>query len=44
MGSIENLKTLKNHSFLKKYSIIICIICRKYKNEDEKKFKEEASR
>ena len=38
--SIEILKTLKYHTFLKKHQLFLFIICSKCKNEDEKIFKE----
>ena len=38
--SIENSKTIKYHTFLKK-TLVIYIICNKCGNEDEKIFKEE---
>ena len=40
--SIENSKTIKYHTFLKK-TLVIYIICNKCGNEDEKIFKEEES-
>ena len=42
MVSIENLKSLKYHTFSKK-TLVLSIICSKSKNEDEKIFKEEES-
>ena len=39
--SIENSKTLNNHTFLKK--TVLSVICSKCKNEDENIFKEEKS-
>ena len=42
MVSIENLKSLKCHTFSKK-TLVLSIICSKSKNEDEKIFKEEES-
>ena len=35
MGSIENLKTIEYHLFLKK-QLVISVICSKCDNEDEK--------
>ena len=42
MISIGNLKILKHHIFWKK-TLVLAIICSKYKNEDKKLFKEEES-
>ena len=42
MVIIENLKTLKYHTFSKK-TLVFSIICSKCENEDENIFKEEES-
>ena len=42
MVDIEQLKTIKHHTFLKK-KLVISIICSKYGSKDEKVFKEEKS-
>ena len=42
MVDIENLKTLKNHTFLKKKKKVFSVICSKSENEAEKIFKEES--
>ena len=43
MVSIENLKNLKHNTSWKRKTLVLSIICSKYKNEDEKIFKEEES-
>ena len=44
MASIENVKNLKCHTFSKKKkTLVLCIICSKYKNENEKIFREKES-
>ena len=41
--SIENLKILKYHTFLKQKTLALSIICSKCEDEDQKIFKEKES-